>query len=168
MHESEKEKFEELSKKMRESLLKNKGKQFEHPEYRDLNENSNSESEITETEFSERIKKGIEYIAKLSEKQRERILELLKEVQKIQKSELSTTEKTSEIKNLMWTNQSVSSKLLIGGFLGTIAGLLIFGTGGIGIAGLGSAIGVWGFLAGTAGGVLISSLIQNFEKNKSE
>ncbi len=65
----------------------------------------------------------------------------------------------------MWTVQSASSKLWIGGIIGTIVGFLIFGTGGIGIAGLGSAIGIWGFLAGTTGGVLISSLIQNFENN---
>jgi len=41
---------------------------------------------------------------------------------------------------------------------------LIFGSGGIGIAGLGGAVGIWGGLAGTVGGILISSLIQNFEK----
>lgn len=64
----------------------------------------------------------------------------------------------------MWTNQTPLSKILIGAFIGTIAGVFIFGSGGIGIAGLGGAVGIWGGLAGTVGGVLISSLIQNFEK----
>ena len=120
----------------------------------------------SESEFLSKINKGINYISKLSEKQQKTILNLLKEVQMIQKSELTTSEKTSKIKQLLWTSQPIGSKLFIGGFLGTIAGLVIFGTGGIGIAGLGGAIGVWGFLAGTTGGVLITSIIQNFNKNK--
>ena len=120
----------------------------------------------SESEVLSKVNKGINYISKLSEKQQKRILNLLKEVQKIQKSELTTSEKTAEIKQLLWTDQSMGSKLFIGGFLGTIAGLVIFGTGGIGIVGLGGAIGVWGFLAGTTGGVLITSIIQNFKKNR--
>jgi uncharacterized membrane protein len=120
----------------------------------------------SESEFSNNINKGINYISKLSEKEQKRILDLLKEVQKIQKSELSTSEKAARIKQLLWTNQSIGSKLFIGGFLGTIAGLVIFGTGGIGIVGLGGAIGFWGFLAGTTGGVLIASIIENFNKKK--
>jgi hypothetical protein len=35
----------------------------------------------------------------------------------------------------------------------------------VGIAALGGGIGIWGFLAGTTGGVLISSLLQNFESS---
>lgn len=57
-------------------------------------------------------------------------------------------------------------KLSIGAALGTLIGLMIFGTGGMVIVALGSGIGVWGFLAGTTSGVLISSIIQNFENNK--
>jgi len=123
-----------------------------------------SDSKPNDSELNERIKKGIDFISKLSRKQRERILSLLIKVQEIQNSNLNSSEKTSEIKRILWTNQSSLSKLFIGGLLGTIGGLMVFGTGGIGIAGLGGAVGIWGFLTGTAGGVLISSLIQNFEK----
>jgi hypothetical protein len=118
--------------------------------------------------MSEKVKKAINYIVNLSKNQRDLILELLKEVQKIQKSDLSSAEKTTKIKTIMWASQSARSKLFIGGFLGSVVGLIIFGTGGVGIAGLGSAIGVWGFLAGTAGGVFVSSLIQNFKNNKEK
>lgn len=113
------------------------------------------------------IEKGINFLIKLSERRRERLLNLLKKVQIIQKSDLSVSEKAKEIKKTLWTSQSPSSKLVIGGFLGTIAGLIVFGTGGIGIAALGSAVGVWGFLAGTTGGVVIASIIQNFEKEET-
>jgi len=123
----------------------------------------NSDSKPNDSELNERIKKGIDFISKLSSKQRKRILVLLKKVQDVQNSNLNSSQKTTEIKRILWTDQSRLSKLFIGGLLGTIGGLMIFGTGGIGIAGLGGAVGVWGFLTGTAGGVLISSLIQNFE-----
>lgn len=115
-------------------------------------------------EFDNKLKKGIDYISNLSEERRERILKLLNDVQKVHKSELNSLGKRTEIKRIMWSDQSARSKLFIGGFLGSIVGLFIFGTGGIGIAGLGGAIGIWGFLAGTTGGLLVSSLIQNFEK----
>ncbi|TYB74052.1 hypothetical protein [Bizionia myxarmorum] len=120
-----------------------------------------------EDEISVKVQKGIDFLLKLSKKQRNKLLMLLKEVQAIQKSDLTTEQKTKEIKNTLWTKRSVSGKLLMGAFLGTITGLIIFGTGGIGIAGLGGAIGVWGWFAGTAGGVLVSSIIQNFEKKKN-
>lgn len=124
----------------------------------------NADSKTNDSELNERIKKAIDFISKLSRNQRERILSLLKKVQDIQNSKLSSSEKTTKIKRILWTDQSSLSKLFIGGLLGSIGGLMVFGTGGIGIAGLGGAVGVWGFLTGTAGGVLVSSLIQNFEK----
>jgi len=127
------------------------------------NKNINNKSE---SDFSKEINKAILFITKLSKTKREVLLELLKKIQIIQKSKLNSSEKATEIKKIMWINQSPVSKLIIGGLIGTIGGLFIFGTGGIGIAGLGGAIGVWGFLAGTAGGVVVSSIIQNFE-NKS-
>lgn len=119
-----------------------------------------------DNEITVQVQKGIDFLLKLSKKQRDKFLALLKEVESIQKSNLATEEKAKEIKKVLWSKRSVKGKLLIGAFLGTITGLVIFGTGGIGIAGLGGAIGVWGWLAGAAGGVLVSSLIQNFEKNK--
>jgi hypothetical protein len=119
-------------------------------------------------DYNEKLNKIIQYVSKFSGQQKERLLVLLLKVQEIQKSDISTAEKATDIKRILWKEQSTKSKLFIGGFLGTLAGLFIFGTGGIGIAGLGGAIGVWGFLAGTAGGVLVSSLIQNFEKNKND
>ncbi|MDT0691566.1 hypothetical protein RM549_17375 [Salegentibacter sp. F188] len=54
----------------------------------------------------------------------------------------------------------------MGGLLGAAFGLTVLGTGGIGIATMGGAIGIWGWLATGAGGVFVSSLIQNFEKTK--
>lgn len=119
-----------------------------------------------DNEITVQVQKGIDFLLKLSKKQRDKFLALLKEVESIQKSNLATEEKAKEIKKVLWSKRSVKGKLLIGAFLGTITGLVIFGTGGIGIAGLGGAIGVWGWLAGAAGGVLVSSLIQNFEKDK--
>lgn len=120
----------------------------------------------TESELSVKIQKGIDFLLKLSKRQRVKLLGLLKEVEVIQKSDLSLEDKSKEIRKVLWSSRSVSGKLLMGAFLGTITGLIIFGTGGIGIAGLGGAIGLWGWLAGAAGGVLVSSLIQNFEKGK--
>lgn len=122
----------------------------------------------TENEISVKIQKGIDFLLKLSKKQRDKLLGLLKEVNEVQKSSLSTKEKAKKLKNIMWTNQSVKSKLLIGAFLGAITGLFIFSTGGIGITALGGGIGVWGWLATSAGGVAVSSLIQNFEKSKKD
>ena len=122
----------------------------------------------TESELSVKIQKGIDFLLKLSKKQRDKLLGLLKEVNEVQKSSLSTKEKAKKLKNIMWTNQSVKSKLLIGAFLGAITGLFIFSTGGIGITALGGGIGVWGWLATSAGGVAVSSLIQNFEKGNKD
>lgn len=125
-------------------------------------------SEITDSEVSNRLTKADRYIKKLSSKQRDKILSLLRAVHEVQKSDMTTGEKAHEIKKILWTNQSTESKLFIGGALGTVIGLLVFGTGGIGIVGLGGGIGVWGFLAGTTGGVLVASLIENFEnENKN-
>jgi hypothetical protein len=119
-----------------------------------------------ENDFDINANRGIEYLTKLSTSKREELLCLLVKINEIQKMQIGTKEKAERIKTILWTNQSMKSKLFIGGFLGTIAGLFIFGTGGIGIAGLGGAVGVWGFLAGTSGGVLIASLIQNFGKKE--
>jgi len=123
-----------------------------------------NEKDNNDLDLSKGLIKATKFITNLSNIKREKILDLLKKVQNIQKSSLSKTEKASEIKKIMWTNQTPLSKILIGAFIGTIAGVFIFGSGGIGIAGLGGAVGIWGGLAGTVGGVLISSLIQNFEK----
>ncbi|WP_116695032.1 hypothetical protein [Marixanthomonas spongiae] len=117
-----------------------------------------------EKNYGNSTSRGIEYLTKLSITKREHLLSLLRKINEIQKMELGTKEKAERIKIILWTNQNTKSKLLIGGFIGTMAGLFIFGTGGIGIAGLGGAVGIWGFLAGTSGGVFIASLIENFEK----
>ncbi|MCY2687571.1 hypothetical protein [Salinimicrobium sp. TH3] len=112
------------------------------------------------------INKAIKYLAGLNFGKKTGILNALEEVQKIQNSNYSTAEKSQRIKRTLWTNQSPNSKLLIGGLLGAVFGLTVFGTGGIGIAALGGAMGIWGWFATAAGGVFISSLIQNFEKSK--
>ena len=119
----------------------------------------------TENEISVKIQKGIDFLSKLSKKQRDKLLGLLKRVHEIQKTSLSRMDKVKKLKNIMWTRQSVKSKLLLGAFFGAISGLFIFSTGGIGITALGGGVGVWGWLASSVGGVAISSLIQNFEKD---
>lgn len=139
--------------------LEVENKDFQRPGYRSLNTIS-----VNEKIEKENIEKALNFISKLSKSKKEKVHKLLLEVKNIQDSDLSNGEKTSKIKSLLWTNQNVKSKIIIGGLIGTLLGLAIFGTGGIGIAGLGGAIGVWGFLSGTMGGVLISSLIVNFEK----
>lgn len=117
--------------------------------------------------YNEKLKKIIQYVSKFSDQQKERLLILLLKVQEIQKSDLSTAEKATEIKRILWKEQSTKSKLYIGGFLGTLAGLFIFGTGGNRIAVLVGALGVLSFLDGIARSILVSALIQNFEKNKN-
>lgn len=121
-----------------------------------------------ENNVEEKLEKAIEYISKLSSSKKEKLLSLLKEVQNVQSSELTIKQKAIEIKRIMWSDQSVSSKLFIGAFLGVITGFFIFGTGGIGITALGGGIGVFGWLASAAGGAFISSLIQNYENKKKE
>jgi hypothetical protein len=118
----------------------------------------------SKTSISDLLKKAIELIMKMSKQKRQYLLQIFKKVEQVQKSNSDFEEKTLKIKTILWTEQPLNAKLFIGAFLGTIAGLVIFGTGGIGIAALGGAIGFWGFLAGTAGGTFIASLIHNFEK----
>src|SRR5690554_2982380 len=121
--------------------------------------------DYTQDSQSGKLQKLIKFLSNLPKKKRDKLLILLKEVQDVQKNEVLTKkEKAIMIKNILWLNRSASSKLIIGAFLGSLAGLYIFGTGSIGIAALGSGIGVWGWLASAAGGAVISSLIQNFEK----
>lgn len=114
------------------------------------------------------LQKAINYISKLSSSKKEKLMTILKQVNKVQSSNLTTKEKAKEIKQIMWSDQSTNSKLFIGAFLGAVTGLFIFGTGGIGIAALGTGVGVWGWLATAAGGAFISSLIQNYEKKENE
>ena len=110
--------------------------------------------------------KAREFISKLSSSKKEKLIAILKKVKDIQSSNLTTKQKAKEIKRIMWSDQSTNSKLFIGAFLGAITGLFIFGTGGIGIAALGTGVGVWGWLATAAGGSFIASLIQNYENKE--
>ena len=112
------------------------------------------------------IEKGLNYISKLSSSKKEKLMAILKKVKEVQSSDLTTKQKAKEIKRIMWSDQSTSSKLFIGAFLGAITGLFVFGTGGIGIAALGTGVGVWGWLATAAGGSFIASLIQNYENKE--
>ena len=120
----------------------------------------------SKTSINDLLKKAIELIMKMSEQKRQSLLQILKEVEQVQKSDLGFEKKALKIKTILWTEQPLKAKLIIGAFLGTIAGLVVFGTGGMGIAALGGAVGFWGFLAGTAGGTFIASLIHNFEKTE--
>ena len=121
---------------------------------------------MNENNVKNNLSRGVEYISKLSSSKKEKLLNLLKKVQDIQASDLTTKQKAKEIKRIMWNEQSASSKLFIGAFLGAVTGLFIFGTGGIGIAALGTGVGVWGWLATAAGGAFVSSLIQNYENKE--
>jgi len=104
-------------------------------------------------------------ITNLDSQKKQNFLNLLKKVKEIQDSQMDFNSKTQEIKRILWSEQTASAKLWIGAILGSITGFAVFGTGGVGIAALGGGIGIWGFLAGTTGGVLISSLLQNFESS---
>ena len=121
---------------------------------------------MNENNVKNNLSRGVEYISKLSSSKKEKLLNLLKKVQNIQASDLTTKQKAKEIKRIMWNEQSASSKLFIGAFLGAVTGLFIFGTGGIGIAALGTGVGVWGWLATAAGGAFVSSLILNYENKE--
>ncbi|ALM22013.1 hypothetical protein AAT17_12620 [Nonlabens sp. MIC269] len=111
---------------------------------------------------------AIKHISKLSNNRKEKLMTILRKVNEVQSSNLTTKQKAKEIKRIMWSDQSTNSKLFIGAFLGAVTGLFIFGTGGIGIAALGTGVGIWGWLATAAGGAFISSLIQNYEKKENE
>ncbi|UAB74520.1 hypothetical protein [Mesoflavibacter sp. SCSIO 43206] len=123
---------------------------------------------MNENKTKGNLQKAINFITKLSSSKREKLMSILKKVNEVQSSNLTTKEKAKEIKRIMWSDQSTNTKLFIGAFLGAVTGLFIFGTGGIGIAALGTGVGVWGWLATAAGGAFISSLIQNYEKKENE
>lgn len=165
--------YETLARKLREGLASGKIKPddrnlprggYREKSYAEMMEERNEIEEMTDEEIYNSLYFPDKEESKFTESQKNKLVDLLREVQKIQNSNLDRNEKISKIKNELWTKHSPKTKLLIGGFLGTIFGFAVFGTGGIGIAALGSATGIWGFLAGTTGGVLVSSLIQNFEK----
>lgn len=123
-------------------------------------------SQITTENLTHFIGKSINYIKKLSSDKQAEIISLLRQIQTIQNSDLTIKEKKKELKVILWENQTTSKKLLIGAFFGSLIGLSIFGTSGIGIAAFGSASGIYGFLTGTLGGTFISSIIQNYENKK--
>lgn len=123
---------------------------------------------MNENKTKGNLQKAINYTSKLSSSKREKLMRVLRRVQDVQSSNLTTKQKAKEIKRIMWSDQSTNSKLFIGAFLGAVTGFFIFGTGGIGIAALGTGVGVWGWLATAAGGAFISSLIQNYEKKENE
>lgn len=110
--------------------------------------------------------KANKYFSGLNYKNKSRILDALREVHRIQNSALSDSEKIKNIKYVLWTKQSITSRLAIGGFLGAVLGLTIFGTGGVGIAALGGAVGIWGWFLTSVGGAAVASIISNFEKKK--
>ncbi|MEH1009199.1 hypothetical protein VDP25_15780 [Winogradskyella sp. ECml5-4] len=125
--------------------------------------------EESDIDVEAKLAKGLKYISKLSKSKKENLISILKDVQNVQASELTIKQKAIEIKRIMWNDQSASSKLFIGAFIGAVTGLFIFGSGGIGIVALGGGIGIWGWLATAAGGAFISSIIQNYEdKHKNE
>ena len=103
------------------------------------------------------------YISGLAPAQREKILSLLKQVQHIQNSNSDVYTKSGQIKNILWTAQSLRSKLITGKISAIIASNLTFGTGRIEDMGLGSAYDVWGCLADKFGAQIIAGTIRNFE-----
>ena len=165
--------YETVMRKLREGLASGRIKPddgnlprggYREKSYAEMMEEKREIEQMTDEEIYNSLNFPNEKKSKFTASQKSKLIELLREVQKIQNSNLNTNEKVSKIKNELWTKHNPKTKLLIGGFLGTIFGFAVFGTGGIGIAALGSATGIWGFLAGTTGGILVSSIIQNFEK----
>lgn len=140
------------------------------PDYNNQNlkqeNNAYSPFETTSNPSKDYLSKAIKYLANLNYEKRSKIFHFLKEVQAVQESNSNLNEKRRKIKKIFWSDRSRDSKLLLGGLLGAAFGLTVLGTGGIGIATMGGAIGIWGWLATGAGGVFVSSLIQNFEKTK--
>jgi hypothetical protein len=104
------------------------------------------------------------FLSGLPQKQKEKFIDLLKQVQKIQLKSSNTFQKSRLIKNILWTEQSVVTKLITGKFLAVIAGNFTFGTGRIEEIGLGSAYDVWGFLADKSGKRLLDNTIRLIEK----
>ncbi len=101
------------------------------------------------------------FLSGLSQKQKEKLIELLNQVRKVQQNNINTFQKSRLIKNILWTEQSVQTKLITGKFSAVIAGSFTFGTGRIEDIGLGGAYDVWGLLASEKGEKIIASLISS-------
>lgn len=121
------------------------------------------ESDKFDKDLPKMINGGTVFLLRLSMKQRENLLNALRQIRDIHKSDLSKGEKVKEIKKCLWIQRSVKYKLVVGAFIGAVTGLAIFGTGGIGVVALGGGVGVAGWLASAAGGVVVASIIKNFE-----
>ena len=56
---------------------------------------------MNENNVKNNLSRGVEYISKLSSSKKEKLLNLLKKVQDIQASDLTTKQKAKEIKRIM-------------------------------------------------------------------
>ena len=100
-------------------------------------------------------------------KLKEELLFFLKEVQNIQKSKDSKKEKIKKISKL-WKSLPKKIKVSFYALLGLIGGLATFGTGGIGIALLGTAIPVSPLLVTSIGTVLVGMAIEYLTSKNME
>ena len=69
---------------------------------------------MTKNNEKNNLAKGLKFILNLSNSKKEKLISILKDVQSVQASELTVKQKAIEIKKIMWSGQSASSKLLIG------------------------------------------------------
>ena len=100
-------------------------------------------------------------------KTKEKMISFLQEVISIHKSNFSLIEKIKKIKD-EWLKLPLRIKVPIYFIVSSVGGLIVFGTGGIGIAALGSATAIPGFLATTAGGTLAIMALETLLKNENK
>ncbi len=101
------------------------------------------------------------FLSYLPQKQRKKLVDLLLQVRQVQKRNIHINIKSEKIKDILWNNQSLQTKLLTGKISAIIVANFTFGTGRIEDIGLAGAYDVWGFLANESGKELIILTIKN-------
>ncbi len=101
------------------------------------------------------------FLSCLPQKQRKKLVDLLLQVRQVQKRNIDINIKSQKIKDILWNNQSLQTKLLTGKISAIIVANFTFGTGRIEDIGLAGAYDVWGFLANKSGKELITISIKN-------
>lgn len=112
-------------------------------------------------DLSDTSKRLSTFLLCLPQKQSKKLIDLLLQVQQIQKKNINTYLKSEKIKDILWNKQSLQTRLLTGKISAIIVANFTFGTGRIEDIGLAGAYDVWGFLANKFGKELITNTLQN-------